>query len=760
MNANGLTGAQVEERIRKGQINKTVFEHQKTFSEIVSSHVFTLFNGINLLLAILVLLTGQVKNMLFMGTVLINTVIGIVQEERARRSLAKLREEVLPKSTVIRDGKQTVIESEGIVLDDLLVIKAGDKMPCDGILQSGQLRVNESLLTGESDLIDKKEGDPILAGTIIMQGSARVTATAVGNDSYSAKIMAEVQKEKRLYSRLRDALDFIIKHITIILVPLGILLFLRQHYLSGLPIRSSLLGTVAALVGMIPEGLILLTSVALNIGSILLSRESTLVKEMYSLETLARTDVFAADKTGTITTGRMNLEKIENCSEKDVENILANLVRGGEDRNPTSTALEEALPVKEKLNCIRYEAFSSATKKTLFETDDHLYELGAYEFLEHHDDGHVKKDIENYMKDGLRVLCLLEDHEIIALVILKDEIRKNAEETIAYILDQGVSLKVISGDHPDTVAALLRQIRYPYADNAVDCSKLSDEQLKEAAESASIFGRCTPKQKGIILSTLQANGHTVGMMGDGINDILAIRQADFSIALASGVESVREVANVVLVDDDFAHIPSIIKQGRRVINNIKRTATLFLTKTAMSILLSVLVILFLKDYPYEPIQLTLLSSLCIGMPSFVLSFEPKYDRVEKSFLSDIFNKAISSGLSIVLSICILKILQSLGHMDVPQFETMAFFTAAGTMIYLIFTISRPLTLLRTAILILSAAGILIGYLFFRDFFSFALLQGKTILITLAITVFSIFLQNTMERYGTIRKITEKIDDMY
>ncbi len=760
MEIKGLSLEEVEKRKREGKQNIIKEVEKKTGWDILASHIFTLFNALNLVLAFFVFITGRYRNMLFMGTVVINTVIGTVQEFRARHFLNKLRITSQPQAKVLRDGKEELCSGEDIVLDDIIHLTSGDEVLVDSTILEGSIRVNEALLTGEGDPISKEKGDSILGGSFVISGSAYAIASAVGDDSYTAGILKEIRKEKRQPSRLRDALNFILKNITFIMVPLGIILFLRQRYITALPVNDSLLGTVASVVGMMPEGLVLLTSVALNVGSILLSRESTLVKEMYSLETLARCDTFSIDKTGTITTGKMKVIEYINYSDKDVTNIIANIVHASLEDNPTSLAIKKEYPLKEKIECTHFEPFSSMVKKTIFESADHRYELGAYEFLDCIKEEKIEADMKKAMSQGYRIIALSEDRHIIALFLLQDELRKSARETLKYIQDQGVDLKVISGDHPNTVSALLRQLDYPKFGNYLDCSKVTNEELKHLCININIFGRCTPEQKEIIIDTLQENGHTVGMMGDGINDILALRKADFSIALSSGVESLKDVANVVLTDDDFAHIPSIIRQGRRVINNIQRTATLFLTKTGLSVLLTICTILFLKEYPFEPIQLTLVSSLCIGLPSFVLSFEPKYSRISGSFLANVLRKSLPCSISIVASICVLRLLRHFGLMDISQFETISVFITAGSLIYLIYTISLPLTPLRISLIVIAFAGILTAYFFLPQLFSFTALGSFHLFITILMILFSILLTRLLQITKIADAFSRKIDELY
>ncbi len=760
MDYKGLTYAQVEERKREGRVNQTAELQKKSGLQIFSSHLFTLFNYLNFFLAVLVIMTGQFRNMLFMGTVFFNTLIGHFQEYRARRSLEKLRVKTAPKVHVIREGKEETIPGVDVVQGDFLVLRSGDLIPADCAVVEGTLLVNEAMLTGEQDSVEKDSDDMLYAGSSVYSGNAVVKALKVGNDTYAAEVMKGVRKEKRQPSRLRDALNFIIRTVTFLLVPLGILLFAKQYYLSMTPRDDAILGTVASMVGMIPEGLVLLTSIALNIGAVLLARENTLVQEMYSLETLARVDVFAADKTGTITTGKMNVVKLVPYSKEDCENLIANIVHASKDTNPTSEALRAFFPLKEELVYTHIEPFSSKTKKTVYETSDHTYELGAYTFVTHEENADIEETIRYYAEEGLRVLTLTEDKDVLCLVILKDEIRRNAEETIRYILDQGVDLRVLSGDDPKTVGALLRQIRYPYHEEIFDCSGASDELLREMAEKKKVFGRCTPQQKEVLLGELQKKGHTVGMTGDGINDILALKKADFSIAMNSGAESVKNIANVVLVDDDFVHIPSIIKQGRRVINNIRRTATLFLTKTAMSAFLSILTLFFLGDYPFEPIQLTLVAGLCIGFPSFVLSFEPRYDLVPSSFLSEILRRAVSAGFSIALFISVLYLFREFGIVSYFSCSTMATLLTAIVLIFLIFVISRPLTPLRIGLLVIAVLGMTVAYVFCPYFFSFERLTLGEFGILAGCAIPAVLLEQFLEKSSLMKKLTEKIDTMY
>lgn len=757
---NGLSSAEVAQRIAAGAQNITTDHTSKTVKQIIQANLFTLFNGLNALLAILVLFTGEYRNMLFMGVVIFNTAIGIFQELRAKRQLDRLRLLSEPHATVIRDGKKIIIKNEEIVKDDLMILSLGNEVLSDCILLEGDLALNESLLTGEANDINKNRDDIIYAGSFVTGGHGRCRVISVGADNYINHILQKAKKEKKQPSKLRDALNFIIKSITIIIIPLGLLLFLKQYFISGIDLDEAIIQTVASMIGMIPEGLILLTSVALSVGALKLSRQNTLTQELYSLETLARTDVICFDKTGTITTGKIVVTDVIKYGEID-EDIIANIVHTLNDQNPTGAALRDYFVLQKKITITEKYPFNSKNKYSGAKIGNDTYLFGAYSYLGLEKiDPKIEADIARYTSNGYRLLALSKNRNLIAIILMRDEIRKEAKDTIAYFYAQGLSLKVISGDDAKTVAHIAKELGIKNADNPIDCQNISDEKLKEAILSSSIFGRVSPDQKSLMIETLKKSGHTVGMVGDGVNDVMALKEADCSIAMYGGADSAKNIAGIVLMDNNFAHMPHIIAEGRRVINNIQRTATLFLIKTVMSILLAILSIFILKEYPFVPIQLTLVSSFCIGMPAFVLTFEPKYEKIKGSFLANILSRAIPSAIAIVLVGLILEAIALIGFIDRANINTMYTLIMASIIIFNIYTISKPLDLLRIALLIISTIGMILAYLFMNDLFYLHHLDIIHIVIVAILALIGIMTLKYLEKLDLAQRFAGKIDEYY
>lgn len=757
----GLSDTEVSLRKQNGQVNINPDVTVRNSKQIITSNIFTLFNAINIILAILVFITGHFRNALFMLVIIFNTAIGIAQELRAKKTLDKLRMLSQPHANVLRNNKLSKISGEELVLNDICKLKLGDQILSDGRVIEGHVGVNESLLTGEADTIEKKAGDELFAGSYITSGTCYMEVTKVGQDNYIYHILKNVKREKKQPSRLKDALDFIIKSVSVIIIPLGIILFYKQYFISQISLNETILQTVASLVGMIPEGLVLLTSVSLTLGALKLSNENTLVQELYSLETLARCDVLCLDKTGTITSGRLKVIDTIKYSDDDIDNIIANMMDKAKDENQTAMALKNYYHLSKDIIATKIESFSSATKKTVMESNDIRYELGAYEFLDAFKDTRVESDIKANAEKANRVLALSKNHKIIALVIIQDEIRNNAAKTLAYFEKQKVELKIISGDDAFTVANILKKVNFAKADRYVDCSNLSDEELKEKLLCNNIFGRVNPDQKCMMIEYLKENGHTVGMVGDGVNDVMALKEADFSIAMYEGADSAKNVANVVLLDNDFSHMHKIVNEGRRVINNIQRTATLFLSKTVLSIGLSILTIFLFKEYPFSPIQLTLLSTLCIGFPSFILSFEPNYEIVKGNFLANVLSRAIPSALGIIISIVVVELCSHIFPLiSLNDSQTIIVFITFFTLVYVLYDISKPLNYLRTSLIIIAIIGIFTSYFIARDFFYLSNLNFEIILVIFILSTISIIFYRFFQKKDIASKIANRIDEWY
>ena len=721
----GLTDEQVNERIEQGKVNADENPNTRTYKQIVRENTLTFFNFLNLVLLVLVLLVGSYKNAFFVCIIIINTLIGIAQEIRAKKTIDKLAILTAKKSIVIREGKKWTVPTEELVLDDLVCLKTGDQVPADAKVLEGSVEVNESLLTGESDNLPKNVGDELFSGSFVTAGEACCQIIHVGKDNYAAKITSEAKEFKRHNSELKNSLNAILKVISIIIVPLGALLFYKQYYIVGNTFKASVVSMVAGVLGMIPEGLVLLTSVALTLGALVLANKKTLVQELYCIETLARVDTLCLDKTGTITEGTMCVERVESWCESllrnltedkeepdegrmlqdqeiqpenaetqnpdtgsqteadqaetidetaalqdihEIEDMMGNLMYVLKDQNATIDALRKRFPTKTSMTPEHIIPFSSDRKYSgaVFE-DRGTYLMGAAQFLFPEGREEILDVCQKYAQEGLRVLTLAHssqmaegtelpaDLEPVALLLLTDVIREEAPDTLKFFDSQEVDLKVISGDDPVTVSAIAKRAGLKNAESYVDATTLeTEEDLEEAVSKYSVFGRVTPQQKKEMVQALQKQGHTVAMTGDGVNDVLALKEADCSIAMAQGSDAAKNIANVVLLDSNFASMPHIVNQGRRVVNNIRTAASMFLIKTMFSVMLSLLTIFFGNTYPFEPIQMSLISACAVGIPTFLLAQENNYDKIDHTFLRHVFLNAFPAAITI--SSCVFAIM--------------------------------------------------------------------------------------------------------
>lgn len=673
----GLTQQQVEEQIRAGRVNENENPNTRTVKQIILENTLTFFNFINVVLLVLVLVAGSYKNAMFVTVIVINTVIGVIQELRAKKILDSLAILTASKARVIRDSQQMSIPTDELVLGDLIFLKAGDQIPADAVVLKGTLEVNESLLTGESDTLVKKEEAQLFSGSVVTSGQAYCQVVHVGKDNYAAKITREAKEFKRHNSELRNALNKILKVISIIIVPLGIALFVKQYFLVHDTFRDSVVSTVAGMLGMIPEGLILLTSVALTLGSIRLAQRKTLVQELYCIETLARVDVLCLDKTGTITEGTMCVERVDDLGALEdglsTEKAMGNLMAVLQDDNATFDAMKKHFKADKSFQLNHAIPFSSDRKYSgaVFE-EQGTFLVGAVQFLFPQGQEELKERCSRAASEGLRVLVLAhspamsQENELpqdlvpCALILITDVIRQEAPDTLAYFENQGVDLKVISGDDPVTVAAIARRAGLKHADQYVDATTLETmEQIEEAVAMYSVFGRVTPQQKRMMVQTLKKQGHTVAMTGDGVNDVLALKESDCSVAMASGSDAAKNIANVVLLESNFAVMPQIVNEGRRVVNNIRMAASMFLIKTIFSVSLSILTVFFGVAYPFEPIQMSLISACAVGIPTFLLNQESNYEKIDNTFLRHVFMNAFPTAITITF--CVFTIMQVCQH---------------------------------------------------------------------------------------------------
>ena len=657
----GLTSAEAEKNSASGLSNRMSSTGEKTIPQILFSHVFTLFNLLNFALGLCLLLVGSYRNMLFLFVIIANILIGALQEYRAQKTIAALKLLNAPSVHVLRDGQEKTVSSDEAVRGDLVILRGGDQVVADAVVIDGYGAAMESLLTGESNAVHKEVNSWLYSGSYIVEGRMTAQLVYVGDESYAGRLTAEAKKDARPESRLMVDLKKLIRFDSMILVPLGILLFLKQFLLNRVPVTEAVPSSVAAMIGMIPEGLILLTSVAMAVGVVKLGRRKTLVQELSGIETLARADVLCLDKTGTITTGTMALESVIGIdrTEKETEEGLSRLLGAFDENSGTLNALREKLvPGTEKPRAVL--PFSSARKKSAVTFyDGTTLILGAPEFvLEDNYSPELRARVEGYAAEGKRILVLAEARGLLTeetlppiravcgLCILSDQLRPGVDQTLQYFRDQDVDVRIISGDNPITVSMIAKRAGLPDADRYVDLTTLkTEEELDQACEQYKVFGRVTPEQKKSLVLALKRRGHNVAMTGDGVNDIPALKSADCSIAMAGGADAAKNAAQLTLLSSDFSALPEIVLEGRRVINNITRAASLFLTKTIFSFLLSIMMLLVPGAYPFQPIQLTLISSLMIGLPGFVLALEPSEERIRGNFLKTVLLRALPGGVA-------------------------------------------------------------------------------------------------------------------
>ena len=680
----------------------------KSYREIIQQHVFTLFNGINVILAIFVFFTGSYRNMLFMITVILNMLIGLFQEIRSKHMLDKLSLLNQSKIHILKDNQEVEVYIQDVEEKDILVLHAGDEICCDGHILSGNIECNESMLTGESDAIYKKENDTLLSGSFVVSGKCYMMADKVGQDTYSYSILKHAKRFKRYPSQLRDAIDTIIKWCTYILIPLGCTLFIKQLIKTNY--TTATLNTVAAVVGMIPEGLVFLTSVALAISSFKLAKQDVLVQELYCIETLARTDTLCLDKTGTLTQGKLSVCHVE-ALEK-VDGIIGDMMQALPDDNATAVALRTYFNKQNHNKVISFVPFSSQRKYSSVTFEDGEYKLGAYSYIAKNKSIRVEKQIEEYTKQAMRVVVLMKNDLVLAYICLRDELRSDAKDTLNFFKKQGVDIKLISGDDPKTVQALAKKAGFE--SESIDMSCVQD--VESVVDSYSIFGRVTPEQKKELVLALKKRNKTVAMTGDGVNDVMALKEADCSIAMGSGSQACKSVASLVLLENQMNALPVILYQGRCVINNIKRTASLFLVKTLFSIGLSLLTLVCLKNYPFKPIQLTLISALATGIPSFILTLEPNGSIVKGDFLKNVFSKAIPGAVCVILSVIGVSIVGHFVPVSSSQYSTMCTILAGVNALVVLIRVCVPMTILRKILVIVMCSIFLCAMVLFKHFF--------------------------------------------
>ncbi len=672
----GLSLKKAKKQKELGLFNAPITSPGKTLGQIMASHLFTFFNFINLLLALALLSVGSYQNMLFMGVVLSNTVIGTFQEIRAKKTVDSLQLLATPDLLVVRDNQPLWVKNEEVVVEDLLVIFQGDQLTVDGEVVGGQGAVNEALLTGESDPVDKKIGDLLLSGSYLQEGTLYAKVTKVGEESYGAKITLSAKDIKSPKSELMEDMEKLIKAMSMVLFPVGILLFLKQFFLLNLPFSEAIPSSVAAMIGMIPEGLMLLTSLALTVGVVKLSKKNALAQDIYALESLARVNMLCIDKTGTLTKGDMVVSQVipwQN-GQKKMEEAMGYLLGGLQDYNLTFTALNKHFTAFKNQNYEQVIPFSSLRKYSgVYKEGVGSFIMGAPSYLFPKGlEEELQRKIDESIIKGYRVLMVaystnpFKEKELperiapLGFVLLYDELREDAKETIAFFAKEGVEVCIISGDDPKTVSLIGKKLEMPGAERAVDATSLkTQEEIYQGALNNRIFGRVAPEQKKQLIKALQKQGYTVAMMGDGVNDVPALKACDCSIAMAGGSSAAEKISRIVLVNGGFGALPQVVMEGRRVINNIGRTASLFLVKTLFSALLAFFLLFLPMQYPFEPIQMTLISTLFVGIPSFLLALEPNQNPVSGHFLRKVFTNALPGALTIVIQMILLFIVSKI-----------------------------------------------------------------------------------------------------
>ncbi len=740
----GLTRIEVENRIRDNKVNYDTSVKTKSIRDIIISNSFTLFNIINILLALLLVIVGSYKNTLFIFIIIINSLISIIQEVRSKRELDKLKVIASNSVLVLRDGIEEEIHINDIVLDDIIIFNNGNQVVVDSIVVDGEVEVNESFITGEAKTIYKKKGDKLLSGSFIVSGRCLVEVEHVGLDNYVAKISSNTKYSKPVSSEIIRSLNRIVSTISFIIVPVGILLFSSQYSASN-NFNEAITSTVAGIIGMIPEGLVLLTSTVLAVSVIKLSKKKVLVQDLYCIEMLARVDVACLDKTGTITEGKLEVVRDISFNDRDISYIISNINGASIDTNPTALALLDKYGKSNDKKVEEVIPFSSSRKYSGVKFSDITYVVGAPEFILKDNYKKYEKIISPYLED-YRVLMVGEykknifDTKLVGLILIQDKIRESAPSTIEYFKKQDVDLKIISGDDARSVLGIAKRAGFSDDTLAINATVLeTDQDILEAVSKYSVFGRVTPDQKRKFILALQKLGHSVLMGGDGVNDVLALKEADASVAMNSGADAAKNVSQLILLDSDFSSIPDIVAEGRRTINNIERSASLFIVKTIYTFLLVFLFINTKSRYPFIPIQLSLLSTLTIGIPSFVLALEFNNNRVKRGFLLNVIKKALPTSILIVFNILIIYLLGMLFSISSNEISTMCVIISVFIGFMHLYNICNKNNIIHRLLIVVLALVFLISYIFFKEFFSFTNISISMGIIIVLLGIESVYL---------------------
>jgi len=755
----GLSSKNVYELREKGLVNYKSDVKTKTIAQIIFGNFFTLFNFLNFGLGLAIFFAQSYKNLTFLGVVICNTLISTVQEIRSKKTIDKLsllREDII---TVIRDDKEENINIYDIVLGDVIKLKSGNQIPTDCKVLSGDITVNESLITGEEESIVKKSGDELFSGSFVVSGTCYAEAIHVGKDNYASQISMEAKYIKKVNSEILNFINRIIKYVSIMIIPIGIVFFLNQFRGAGL--NDAIVSTVAALIGMIPEGLVLLTSTVLAVSVMRLSKYNVLVQELYCIETLARVDTICLDKTGTITEGKMEVKELiplDGCLMSDITDALGLMSYHMNGDNATMNAICEKYSRINDYVVLEKVPFSSKNKWSGISFENVSYVLGAPDVILK---GKKIKELDNIIDN--RVVLFCKTNEVLsknlpsnlvpmALVVISDKIRREARATLKYFKEEGVDIKLISGDNPKTVASIASRVGIEdirYIDMSV--SKLSALEL---AENYNIFGRVKPDQKKELILALKAKGHTVAMTGDGVNDVLALKEADCSIAMNSGSDAARNVSQLVLLDSNFSSMPKVVAEGRRSINNIQRSSSLFLCKTGYATLLALIFMFLSMTYPFIPIQLTLTSMVTIGIPSFILALEPNNERINGKIISNVLKNSVPTALTITANIIIIMVLPSFIRLTSDEISTLCVIMTGITGFMLLYKICTPFNNLRRLLFTFLIVMFIFGIVFLRELFSLVILSPSLIFLVAGLFAIAVILFNFFTSF--FEKITRNI----
>ena len=773
----GLSSDVVSERIRSNLVNFNDQPPTKSIGQIITSNFFTYFNFVNLVLGGAIIIAGiygnqlfdAMKNCMFIGVIIINSVISIIQEIISKKIIDRLSILNEAKVTCIRDSKEVMLGIEEIVLDDVLRFKMGNQVVVDSIILDGEVEVNESFLTGEVDPIPKHKGDMILSGSFIVSGSCYAKVEHIGSDNYISTISSEAKYQKKVNSVIMNSFERLLKVLSIIIVPVGALLLVNQLKVTNNDITASIFNTVGALIGMIPEGLLLLTSSVMAVSVMRLSKYKVLVQQLYCIETLARVDVICLDKTGTITEGAMELVKVVNnpdVDKKKLDEVLANVSYAFDNVNATMEAMQNFYKNKGIWTVSDRLEFSSSRKFSAVSFEERgTYYIGAPEFVLKGDYDKYKEIVDKYSDYRVLVVASSDDKistkpvnlEVLGFLLIQDKIRKEAPDTLKYFKEQGVRVKIISGDNFKTVCSIAKRAGLKSA-KGMDATLLNEDNVDEMLDKYDVFGRVTPNQKKMIVESLQRKGHTVAMTGDGVNDVLALKRADCSIAMASGSDAAKNVSQLVLLDSNFAAMPEVVAEGRRTINNVERSASLLLIKTIFTCILVAICIFIESEYFYLPIHLSLITTCTISIPSFVLALEPNHNRVHGKFLLKVVGKSVPAALTVVFNVIMIVLFRERFNLDVDLTSTLIVIMTGTTGFIYLFRLCKPFNFFRGGLYVFLVTLFTYVVMFQSDFFDLSQVNFNTVILYIVFAICSMWIFDKLNKIIDI--ILKKLDSEY